>query len=871
MDPIDASQEDFVVADANYFRDASGFQVIPRWPGGLDLMVSYSRLHPAIGTHRLVGCVIASCISMMPAAAASAAKAPAVVALRVQPAVMALENIRDARRVLVSGRTKEGQWIDLSRTAKLVPASAAVTVDREGYIQPVKVGTARVVVMAGGQKTELPVTVKSVANPPVSFVREVMPIISRVGCNAGTCHGSAKGKNGFKLSLRGYDPAYDHAALIDDVSGRRFNRAEPSQSLMLLKATQGVPHQGGLIFEVGSRPYRILKQWIAEGVKLDQASRVQSLEILPAAPEMDLPGRSQQMLVIARYPDGSTRDVTRDAVYSNSVPDVATVTPEGRVTAVRRGETAILVRYEGAYATSGMLVMGDRRGFRWAEQPENNYVDRLVYQKLQRIKVLPSELCSDDEFLRRVYLDLVGLPPTPEQTRAFLKDTGAEPNTSRLAPDASRLKREAVIDRLLESPEFVDHWTNKWADLLQANRKYLGEKGVWAFRRWIQQAVASNMPYDQFARTLLTASGNSYENPAASYFRVARDTSTATENVTQLFLGVRFACAKCHDHPFEKWTQNQYYQLGAFFAQVGVKGGEDGDETVYLKPEGGEVNHPKDGRVMAAVVPVGHVSKGTKAADRRELLATWLTSAENPFFAQAMANRLWSYFLGRGIIDPVDDIRTSNPPSNPALLDALTADFVKSGFDLKHLMRTITRSRVYQHSLKANRWNERDPNFSRAEPRRLTAEQLLDSISVATGAPQKFDGIPVGFRAAQLPDSQVASGGFLDLFGRPARESPCECERTSQVSLGQALNLVNGPTIAEAIIAPEGRIARLLKESVSNRQLVEEIYLATICRLPKPAELNQAYAHLAKAGSRAEGAQDLMWALINTPAFLFNR
>jgi hypothetical protein len=827
-----------------------------------------------------------------PAAAAPSEQGPAVVALRVQPASLALENIRDARRVLVSGRTKEGQWIDLSRSAKLTPASGGVKVDGEGYIHPVQAGTARVVVAAGGQTAALPVTVKSVANPPVSFVREVMPLISRVGCNAGTCHGSAKGKNGFKLSLRGYDPEFDHAALVDDVSGRRFNRADPAQSLMLLKPTQGVPHQGGLVFEVGSRPYRLLKQWIAEGVTLDKASRVKALEILPAAPELDLPGRTQQVLVIARYADGSTRDVTRDAVYTSSVPDVATVTPEGQVTAVRRGETAILVRYEGAYATSGMLVMGDRSGFRWVKQPENNPIDGLVYRKLQRIKVLPAGLCPDDQFLRRVYLDLVGMPPTPEQTRAFLeggvrreasggsKDGrtdrttphASRPPASRVpAADASRLKREAVIDRLLDSPEFVDHWTNKWADLLQANRKYLGEKGVWSFRRWIQQAVASNMPYDRFARTLLTAEGNSYDHPAASYFRVARDTSTATENVTQLFLGVRFACAKCHDHPFERWTQNQYYQIGAFFAQVGVKGSEDGDETVFLKPEGGEVNHPKDGRVMAPVVPVGHVPGGTKAADRREMLAAWLTSAENPFFARAMANRLWSYFLGRGIIDPVDDIRTSNPPSNPALLDALTEEFVKSGFDLKHVMRLITRSRVYQQSLKTNRWNVGDPNFSHAEPRRLTAEQLLDSISVATGAPQKFEGIPVGFRAAQLPDSQVATGGFLDLFGRPARESPCECERSSQVSLGQALNLVNGPTIADAVIAPEGRIARLLKGSVSNRQLVEEIYLATICRLPKPAELSEAYAHIAKAGSRAEGAQDLMWALINTPAFLFNR
>ncbi len=798
-----------------------------------------------------------------PAAAAAPeaiAQAPAVVALRVQPAALVLENIRDARRVLVSGQTKDGRWVDLTPVARFSPVAGGVTVDREGYISPVKAGAARVVVAAGGQKAMLPVTVKSVAAPPVSFVREIMPVISRSGCNAGLCHGSAKGKNGFKLSLRGYDPEFDHAALVNDVSGRRFNRTDPAQSLMLLKPTQGAPHQGGLVFETNSHPYKLIQQWIAEGVQLDKVSRVQSLEVLPKAPRLDMPGDSQQVLVIARYTDGSTRDVTRDAIYTSSVPEIATVAPDGRVTSVRRGETAILVRYEGAYATDGVLVMGDRSGYRWVQQPEQNFIDRLVDQKLRRIKVLPSGLCADDEFVRRVYLDLVGMPPSPEQTRAFLADK-----------TPTRARREALIDRLIGSPEFVDHWTNKWADLLQCNRKYLGEKGAWSYRRWIQQAVAANTPYDHFAHTLLTASGNSFENPAASYYRVARESTTATENVTQLFLGVRFACAKCHDHPFERWTQNQYYQLGAFFARVGVKPGEEGDETVYLKPEGGEVVHPKDGRVMAPVVPVGYVSKSVHAVDRRKLLASWLTSAENPFFARSMANRMWSYFLGRGIIDPVDDIRTSNPPSNPELLDALTAEFVKGGFDLRRLMRTIVRSRVYQQGLATNRWNARDPNFSHAEPRRLTAEQLLDSISAATGSPQKFEGLPVGFRAAQLPDSRVATGGFLDLFGRPARESPCECERSSQVSLGQALNLVNGPTIADAIIAPEGRIVRLMKQNPSDRRLVEEIYLAAICRLPKAAELKTATEHLARSGSRTEGAQDLMWALINTPAFLFNR
>jgi hypothetical protein len=805
--------------------------------------------------------------------------APRVVALKLQPAALALENGRDTRRVLVFGRTAAGQWIDLSAEARLQPVSGGVRVERDGTLVPVRKGVTRVTVLVGGQQTDLPVTVRSVANPPVSFVRDVMPVLSRTGCNAGTCHGSAKGKNGFKLSLRGYDPEFDYRALVDDLSGRRFNRSDPDRSLMLLKPSQGVPHVGGMVLEPGSPYFRIVRQWIVEGVRSDveTTKRVSRLEVLPGAPQINLPGDRQQLLVLAHYPDGSTRDVSRDVVYTSSVPEVATVTPDGLVTAVRRGESAVLVRYEGSYATNPLIVLGDRTGYRWVETPAYNFIDTLVYRKLKRIKALPGPLCSDADFLRRISLDLVGLPPTPEQVRAFLAD-----------PTPTKRKRERMIDRLLgdgrlpASLDFVDHWTNKWGDLLQCNRKYLGEKGAWAFRNWIQESVAANKPYDQFARELITASGNPYESPAANYFRVAREPNVAAENVTQLFLGVRFACAKCHDHPFERWTQNQYYQLGAFFARVGTKNpGMTGDETVYDRPDG-EVTHPKTARTVAPAFPVSYAAtppphpspkrRGELELSRREALARWLTAPENPFFARAMANRMWSYFLGRGIIDPVDDVRTSNPPSNPELLQALTEEFVKSRFDLKHLMRTITRSRTYQQSLATNRWNEDDRiNFSHAVPRRLTAEQLIDTLSRATGTTPTFAGMPPGLRAAQLPDSKVGAGGFLDLFGRPARESPCECERASAVSLSQALNLINGATVNDSVADPNGRIARLMKTKPDDRKIVEELYLAALCRPPSAGEVKKATAYLTSATSRTEGAQDLMWALINSPAFLFNR
>ena len=786
----------------------------------------------------------------------------ALAELKIHPESLTLEHARDGRRILVSGKTNDGTYVDVTPWATLTPATAAVKVHEDGYIFPMAVGTTKIGVTVSGVNAEVPVEVKSIEAPPVSFVRDVMPLLSHAGCNNGTCHGAAKGKNGFKLSLRGYDPDFDYELLIEDIAGRRFNRAFPEQSLMLLKPTSEVPHKGGQVILPDSRDYELIRQWIAEGANSDvkTAQRVERLEVLPDSAELAMPGMKQQLIVIAHYPDGTTRDVTREAKFTSSVNDVAKITDDGVVTAERRGETAILTRYEGAYSTNGIIVMGDRSGYKWVQTPEYNYIDTHVHNKLKRMKILPSELCTDEEFVRRIYFDLTGLPPTPEQARRFLADT-----------TASKTKREKLIDALVETPEFIDHWTHKWADLLQSNRKFLGERGVWLFQQWIHQAIAQNRPYDQFVRDLITATGSAYANPAASYFRVSREYTAAVENTTQLFLGVRFSCNKCHDHPFEKWTQNQYYELGAFFADVNVKQGQlPGDEIVYASYTATPVKHPRTLAVVEPSVPFGEVTAETD--DKQQMLATWLTSKDNPMFARAGVNRLWSYFMGRGIIEPVDDIRTSNPPSNPELLDALTMDFVKSGFDMKHIMKTVTRSRTYQQSIKTNKWNKSDTiNFSHAVARRLTAEQLLDAIGVATGSRPRFQEVPKNFRAVQLPDSKVKDDGFLKLFGRPERETSCECERTTEVSLAHAMNLINGPTVAEALIDPKGRIAQLIKANQDDRALVEELYLATFSRLPEKNEYAVAVEHIANAKSKEEGAQDLLWALINSPAFLFNR
>ncbi|HLJ56101.1 MAG TPA: DUF1549 and DUF1553 domain-containing protein, partial [Chthonomonadaceae bacterium] len=737
-----------------------------------------------------------------------------------------------------------------------------VRVGRDGFVEPIRAGKTVLTVTAGGQRTVVPVEVKSVAQPPISFVRDVMPILSKAGCNAGTCHGSAKGKNGFKLSLRGYDPDFDHHALIDDISGRRFNRSDPAQSLMLLKPTGAVPHRGGVVITPDSRYYAVLKQWIAEGAKSDTATvkRVSSLEVLPAVPNVTLPKMTQRTVVIAHYPDGGTRDVSREAVMTSSLPEVATVSPSGEITAVRRGEAALLVRYEGTYATNNITVLGNRDHYQWAAAPEYGYIDKLIDAKLRKLKALPSSVCDDATFLRRATIDLTGIPPTPDTTRAFLAD---------MSP--SREKRAKLVDALLASPEFVDRWTNKWADLLDCNSKFLGPQGVRKFRNWLHSAVAENMPYDKFVYSLVTASGDTNEDPPANYLRVIRDSSTATENVTQLFLGVRFSCAKCHDHPFERWTQNQYYQFGAFFAKVGYKPASNGAEVVYNKDDG-EVMHPKTGLAVAPYVPVGSNPKIAVESARRDAFGRWLTDSSNPFFSRAMANRLWSYFFGKGIIDPVDDIRASNPPVNPELLEALNHDFVTSGYDLKHMMRVIVLSRAYQSSIASNAWNVDDKtNFSHALPRRLEAEQLLDAINLVTGTQSTFGGLPAGTRAEQIPDAAAAGAdGFLDLFGRPARDTPCECERSSSVSLGQAMALINGPT-TDTISNKQGRIARLMATNPSDDKIVEELFLAALCRMPSERERKESLETLRTAATKTEGAQDLMWALLNSPAFLFNR
>jgi len=734
-------------------------------------------------------------------------------------------------QLVVLAHRADGQVVDVTRAARIGELPPSLALDERRLARPLADGAGELRIAWEGLETLVPVEVRGQDDErrSPSFLQDVEPRLSRLGCNLGTCHGADKGKNGFKLSLRGYDPAFDHAALTDDLSGRRFDRVAPEESLFLLKPTGRVPHAGGQRTEDGSRDYELLRDWVAGGAQLDlDAPAVTGIRIVPEQPTIPGPGDAQQFAVLARYADGSERDVSAHAFYESSDIEVATVDERGLLSALRRGETALLARYEGRYAATRTVVMGDRAGWEWPAVEPVNWIDELVFEKLRQVRTTPAAPCSDEEFLRRVHLDLVGLPPTPREVRTFLLDRRD-----------SHAKREELIDRLIGSAAFVEHWTNKWCDLLQVNPKFLGPRGAERLRDWVRAAVASNQPYDELVREVLTASGSTLENPPAAYFRVLREPDVAMENTTQLFLGVRFNCNKCHDHPFERWTQDQHWELAAFFADVqrlAVEGSMD--EERIADGTGGTVANPRSGKPAAARFPYEHAGDVPVDAPQRARLAAWLTAPENPYFARSYVNRLWSYFLGVGLIEPVDDIRASNPPSNPALLERLTQEFVTGGFDVRSLMRTICRSRTYQQSIATDRWNADDGiNFSHALPRRLPAEVLFDALHQATGSRARLPGQRAGTYAMELADPSVeARDGFLALFGRPARESACECERASGVSLGQALSLVNGPTVAEAIHDPHNALADLVAAESDPARLVEELYLSFLCRFPSADE-----------------------------------
>lgn len=756
--------------------------------------------------------------------------------VRVSPETVQLSGPYASAQLVLTGRSAQGNQVDWTRSAELVSEPRLVQIDERRLIRPLAEGQEVLVFRQGEVDIEVPVEVTGLdQSPRVSFVRDVAPVLSRLGCNAGTCHGTAQGKNGFKLSLRGYDPLADHLALTSDLAGRRVDRVSPSDSLFLTKSTSHVPHEGGQVLNPESVAHRLLLSWIEQGAELvENDPRPVALQVVPDEVTIPLPGMSQQFAVRATFSDGTSRDVTAHAFLESSDKEVLSMDKRGLGTAVRRGEAAILVRYEGNYTAARLVVMGDRSGWTYQKTPAFNWIDTLVHAKLRTLRSQPGELCTDAEFLRRVSLDLTGKLPDAEAVRVFLMDSRP-----------SRTKRVELIDRLLGSTAYVDHWTNRWANLMQVNSKYVGQQGVRHWRDWIRAQVASNTPYDRFVHELLASNGTTRDRPQTAFWRVQREPDLAMESVTQLFLGVRFNCNKCHDHPFERWTQDQHWQLAAFLAQVTrmpvpAENGHDKDEDIGDGTQG-EVTHQRTGQNAVLSFPYEHAGMTSADAPRRAQFAAWVTATENPYFARNYINRLWAYLTGTGLIEPIDDTRAGNPPTNPALLERLTTEFTDSGFDVRHMLRLICQSRTYQLSTRTNQWNADDhSNYSHAKARRLPAEVLFDAIHQATGARPALAGQRPGTLAAQLVDSSTkTSDGFLDLFGRPPRESICECERSDSLSLGQALNLVNGPTIAGAVEAQGNAIEEFVKYEPSNEKLLEELYLRFLSRPPSEAEAAQ--------------------------------
>lgn len=742
---------------------------------------------------------------------------------------------------------------------KLTSSNPQVVTIDGGVAKPGGDGTATITATLGSQSATAEVTVKKFSDPhPVSFKNEILAALNKSGCNMGACHGSPSGKGGFRLSLRGFDPPLDILTLRSEYFGRRVNVVNPSESLILQKPLMVVAHGGGRRLTEGDAPYTVLHNWIAEGLQLDKPETpdVVRIEIGPKKRVHNGESDRQQLWVNAYFTDGSVRDVTPLTVFSSSNESVGTVSNSGLVEKNGRGETAILARYLDKMDTSYITFLEDVPGFKWNNPPENNFVDALTNKKLQQLQILPSDLCSDEEFLRRAFLDLTGRLPSIEETQTYLADASAD-------------KRAKLVDQLLDHDDFAEFWTLKWSDILRSNSKKVSATGVHKFKRWVYDGIRTDKGLDQFAAELLTASGSVFENPAANYWRASRDPNDATETTAQLFLGIRIQCAKCHNHPFERWTQDNYYGIAAAFTRIGRQKGAVADEEIIHMTRSGEIKQPRTGETMKVHLLLKGDVDVPANEDRRRVFADWLTGHENPFFAKASINRVWGHLMGRGLVDPVDDFRDSNPPSNTELLDELATQFVANGFSRKWAIRTIMTSRTYQLSSKKNDFNADDEIYhSHATTRLLSAEQLLDAICQVTDVAESFKGLPAGTRAVALPDPPT-DHYFLKVFGQPQREMACQCERSSESNLSQALQMINGPTVHNKLRAANGRIHRMIKEGKPDEEIITTLYLAALCRNPAEAEMAASQKHIAASQDRTLALEDVGWAILNSKEFLF--
>jgi hypothetical protein len=807
------------------------------------------------GSRLLPGALI-----LIAALPASLYAAPEVVDVVVNPAAVHLQGPGARYTLLVDGKTADRRLIDLTRQAHFRSLRPAVaTVSEAGVVQAAGDGETEIVIETHGWQRRVRVRVEGSTVPRrYHFGNDIVPLLGRFGCNSSGCHGAALGQNGFKLSVFGSDPAADYAALVEEGRGRRVLPVAPEQSLFLLKASGSIPHGGGVRIPRGTQEYEILRGWVAAGVPVGdpKAPHVVAIRVEPAERLLDFK-EEQQLRVLARYSDGHEADVTALARFQSNNDGLASVSSSGLVTTGQApGEAAVMASFMGAVDLFRVVIPRPGPVAEFPKLSENNFIDTLVFRRLRKLNIVPSGPADDAEFLRRVYLDVIGTLPTPAEARRFLADR---------RPD----RRTRLVDELLRRPEFADYWALKWADLLRVDRQALGHKYAYAYYEWLHDSFARNQPLDKMARQLLTAEGPLTENGAASFYKVVNKPGEMASTLSQVFLGVRIACAQCHHHPFDRWSQTDYYGMAAFFAPVGLRPSARGD--VVLASGDPVTKDPRSGQIVVAHALGMPMPSANPRGDRRLVLAKWLTDPANPYFARNLANRVWAHFLGRGLIEPVDDVRATNPPSNPELLDALARYLVEVKFDFHQLIRLITASQVYQLSSRPNATNAKDEqNYSRALFRRLDAEVLLDMVSQTTGVAERFPGVPPGRRAIQLWDSKVPHY-FLKLFGRPVRSSVCACERSIEPSVSQVLHLLNAPAIEEKLSHEDGAVARLVHAKADDGALVEELYLTFFSRLPTDSERRQAVAYLQRHhDQRRQAAEDLAWGMLNSLEFLFN-
>lgn len=795
------------------------------------------------------------------AAVAAAAQAPAGAAperIDFYPPDVQLVSSQARQRFLVVATRADGVTEDVTTRTQVVPADAKVVRVDQHVLYPVADGQTTLAVQFEGKSVTVPVVVKSAAaSRPISFRLDVMPVLMRAGCNTGTCHGSARGKDGFHLSLFGYDPEGDYYRLTRELGFRRINLAVPDESLLLQKATGAVPHTGGKRFAPQSQYYATLRAWLEAGVPNDsgQVPHMETLELYPPKAVLQGTGTTQQMIARARYSDGTVRDVTDLAVFFSNNDNSATVDENGLVKAGNRGEAFVMARFETKTTGTQMIVLP--AGVPQAPStPPANYIDELVLAKLAKLRMVSSPVCSDPVFLRRVTLDITGKLPTEEEYRAFLADKDPA-------------KRAKLIDRLLERKEFAEIWAMKWGELLMIRTtNEVSNKSAWLYANWLTDHISRNVPVDQMVRELLSASGGTFRNPATNFYQVETDTLKTAENVAQVFLGFRIQCAQCHNHPFDRWTMDDYYSFAAFFCQIGRKPAEDYRETIIFNRGTGEVRHPVGNRPMEPKF-LGGPQPDVQGKDRREVLAQWLTAPDNPYFAPNLANRVWHHFFGIGIVEPVDDIRISNPPSNPELMAALGQRLVGYRYDFKQLVRDICNSHTYQRSTERNLTNAGDErNFAHATVRRLQAEVLLDCISQVTEAPNKFPRLPVGAQAVQIADGAISTY-FLTTFGRSPRETVCAQEVRREPTLSQALHLLNGDTIQQKI-ASGGVVKEMLAQKKTPREIITALFIRCLCREPTSEEMDRLEKLVAAEPNPQGPLEDIFWALLNSREFAFN-